>query len=188
MPSATQQRLERGARVLHAFRPGTALGHLRKMLGRAGPDWRVGSLLPAAITIGEFLAAADRLAATLAADAENPAGGIHTVLHIAPGDATVANVFRHRHDAIHAALNAAEDHAAALRRADSAFLHCLVADDLYATVVEDFRSWAILSVRHRPTGEPGSGWRWVIQQHEVIDTPGDDGTPAPALAAPAASA
>jgi hypothetical protein len=188
MLSATQQRLERGARVLHAFRPDTSLGQLRQMLGRAGPDWRVGSLLPAAITIGEFLAAADRLAATPPADTDNPAGVIHTVLHIAPGDATVSNVYRHRHDAIHAALNAAEAHAAALRRADSAFLHCPVADDLYDTIVEDFRSWAILSVRHRPTGEPGSAWRWVIQQHEVIDALDHGATPAPALGAPAANA
>ena len=95
---------------------------------------------------------------------------IHTVLHHTPGDATVSYAYRQRDDALTAARNAAEMHAADLRRADSAFLRSAVADDSYEIMVEDRRSWAIVSLRHRPTGEPGSAWRWIIQQHEVVET------------------
>ena len=95
---------------------------------------------------------------------------IHTVLHHTPGDATVSYAYRQRDDALTAARNAAEIHAADLRRADSAFLRSPVAPDSYDIIVEDHRSWAIVSLRHRPTGEPGSAWRWIIQEHEVVET------------------
>ena len=95
---------------------------------------------------------------------------IHTLLHYTADDATVSYAYRKRNDALAAARNAAEAHAADLRRADSAFLGNTDADDSYEIVVEDFRSWAIVSLRHRPTGESGSPWRWIIQQHEVVET------------------
>jgi hypothetical protein len=95
---------------------------------------------------------------------------IHAVLHHTPGDATVSYAYRQRADALTAARNAAEMHAAELRRADSAFLRSAVAPDSYDIIVEDYRSWAIVSLRHRLTGEPGSAWRWIIQQHEVVET------------------
>ena len=101
---------------------------------------------------------------------------IHTVLHHTPGDATVSYAYRQRDDALTAARNAAEMHAADLRRADSAFLRSPVAPDSYDIIVEDHRSWAIVSLRHRPTGEPGSAWRWIVQQHEVVETPRGDVT------------
>jgi hypothetical protein len=106
---------------------------------------------------------------------------IHTLLHYTPEDATVSYAYRQRDDALTAARNAAEAHAADLRRAESAFLRSTVADDTYEIVVEDFRSWAIVSLRHRPTGEPGSPWRWVIQEHEVVETLRREETAVPAL-------
>lgn len=106
---------------------------------------------------------------------------IHTLLHHTPDDATVSYAYRQRDDALYAARNAAEAHAAVLRRAESAFLRAPVADDLYEIVVQDYRSWAIISLRHRPTGEPGSPWRWIIQQHEVVETLCREDTTAPAL-------
>ena len=60
---------------------------------------------------------------------------IHTILHHTPDDATVSYAYRRRDDALYAARNAAEAHAAVLRRADSAFLRAPVADDLYEIVV-----------------------------------------------------
>ncbi len=95
---------------------------------------------------------------------------IHTLLHYTPEDATVSFAYRKRDDALTAARNAAEAHAADLRRADSAFLGSTDTDENYEVLVEDFRSWAIVSLRHRPTGEPGSPWRWIVQQHEVVET------------------
>ena len=95
---------------------------------------------------------------------------IHTLLHYTPEDATVSFAYRKRDDALTAARNAAEAHAADLRRADSAFLGSTDTDENYEVLVEDFRSWAIVSLRHRPTGEPGSPWRWIFQQHEVVET------------------
>ena len=106
---------------------------------------------------------------------------IHTLLHYTPEDATVSYTYRQRDDALTAAHNAAEAHVADLRRAESAFLRSTVADDTYEIVVEDFRSWAIVSLRHRPTGEPGSPWRWVIQEHEVVETLRREETAGPAL-------
>jgi hypothetical protein len=61
-------------------------------------------------------------------------------------------------------------HAADLRRADSAFLRSTAAPDICEIMVEDHRSRVIVSLRHRPTEEPGSPWRWIIQQHEVVET------------------
>jgi hypothetical protein len=95
---------------------------------------------------------------------------IHTLLHHTPDDATVSYAYRRRDDALYAARNAAEAHAADLRRADSALLRGTVAADSYDIVVEDYRSWAIVSLRHRPTGEPGSPWRWIVQEHDVVET------------------
>ena len=95
---------------------------------------------------------------------------IHTLLHYTAEDASVSYAYRKRDDALAAARNAAEAHAANLRRADSAFLGNTDANDSYEIVVEDFRSWAIVSLRYRPTGESGSPWRWIIQQHEVVET------------------
>ena len=95
---------------------------------------------------------------------------IHTLLHYTAEDAAVSYAYRKRDDALTAARNAAETHAADLRRADSAFLGSTDADDSYEVLVEDFRSWAIVSIRHRPTGESGSPWRWIIQQNEVVET------------------
>ena len=106
---------------------------------------------------------------------------IHTLLHYTPEDATVSFAYRKRDDALTAARNAAEAHAADLRRADSAFLGSTDADGSYEIVVEDFRSWAIVSIRHRPTGEPGSPWRWIIQQHEIVETLRQEETANPAL-------
>ena len=106
---------------------------------------------------------------------------IHTLLHYTPEDAAVSYAYRQRDDALTAARNAAEAHVADLRRAESAFLRSTVADDTYEIVVEDFRSWAIVSLRHRPTGEPGSPWRWVIQEHEVVETLRREETAVPAL-------
>jgi hypothetical protein len=106
---------------------------------------------------------------------------IHTLLHYTPEDATVSYAYRQRDDALTAARNAAEAHVADLRRAESAFLRSTVADDTYEIVVEDFRSWAIMSLRHRPTGEPGSPWRWIIQEHEVVETLRREETAVPAL-------
>lgn len=106
---------------------------------------------------------------------------IHTLLHYTPEDAAVSYAYRQRDDALTAARNAAEAHVAALRRAESAFLRSTVADDTYEIVVEDFRSWAIVSLRHRSTGEPGSPWRWVIQEHEVVETLRREETAVPAL-------
>jgi hypothetical protein len=106
---------------------------------------------------------------------------IHTLLHYTPEDATVSYAYRQRDDALTAARNAAEAHVADLRRAESAFLRSTVADDTYEIVVEDFRSWAIVSLRHRPTGEPGSPWRWIIQEHEVVETLRREETAVPAL-------
>jgi hypothetical protein len=106
---------------------------------------------------------------------------IHTLLHYTPEDATVSYAYRQRDDALTAARNAAEAHVADLRRAESAFLRSTVADDTYEIVVEDFRSWAIVSLRHRPTGEPGSPWRWIIQEHEVVETLPREETAVPAL-------
>jgi hypothetical protein len=106
---------------------------------------------------------------------------IHTLLHYTAEDATVSYAYRQRDDALTAARNAAEAHAADLRRADSAFLRSTVDDDTYEIVVEDFRSWAIVSLRYRPTGEPGSPWRWIIQKHEVVETLRREETAAPAL-------
>jgi hypothetical protein len=106
---------------------------------------------------------------------------IHTLLHYTPEDAAVSYVYRQRDDALTAARNAAEAHVADLRRAESAFLRSTVADDTYEIVVEDFRSWAIMSLRHRPTGEPGSPWRWIIQEHEVVETLRRKETAVPAL-------
>ena len=95
---------------------------------------------------------------------------IHTLLHYTADDASVSYAYRKRDDALTAARNAAEAHAADLRRADSAFLGTTDVDDSYEIVVEDLRSWAIVSLRYRPTGETGSPWRWIIQQHEVVET------------------
>jgi hypothetical protein len=106
---------------------------------------------------------------------------IHTLLHYTPEDAAVSYAYRQRDDALTAARNAAEAHVADLRRAESAFLRSTVADDTYEIVVEDFRSWAIVSLRHRPTGEPGSPWRWIIQEHEVVETLRREETAVPAL-------
>ena len=106
---------------------------------------------------------------------------IHTLLHYTPEDAIVSYAYRQRDDALTAARNAAEAHVADLRRAESAFLRSTVADDTYEIVVEDFRSWAIVSLRHRPTGEPGSPWRWIIQEHEVVETLRREETAVPAL-------
>ena len=106
---------------------------------------------------------------------------IHTLLHYTPEDATVSYAYRQRDDALTAARNAAEAHVADLRRAESTFLRSKVADDTYEVVVEDFRSWAIVSLRHRPTGEPGSPWRWIIQEHEVVETLRREETAVPAL-------
>ena len=106
---------------------------------------------------------------------------IHTLLHYTPEDATVSYAYRQRDDALTAARNAAEAHVADLRRAESAFLRGPVADDAYEIVVEDFRSWAIVSLRHRPTGEPGSPCRWVIQEHAVVETLRGQGRAVPAL-------
>ena len=106
---------------------------------------------------------------------------IHTLLHYTPEDATVSYAYRQRDDALTAVRNAAEAHVADLRRAESAFLRSTVADDTYEIVVEDFRSWAIVSLRHRPTGEPGSPWRWIIQQHGVFETLRREETAVPAL-------
>ena len=106
---------------------------------------------------------------------------IHTLLHYTPDDATVSYAYRHRDDALTAARNAAGAHAADLRRAESAFLRGPVADDAYEIVVEDFRSWAIVSLRHRPTGEPGSPWRWTIQEHAVVETLRGEEATVPAL-------
>ena len=106
---------------------------------------------------------------------------IHTLLHYTPEDATVSYAYRQRDDALTAARNAAEAHMADLRRAESAFLRSTIADDTYEIVVEDFRSWAIVSLWHRPTGEPGSPWRWIIQEHEVVETLRGEETAVPAL-------
>ena len=106
---------------------------------------------------------------------------IHTLLHYTPEDATVSYAYRQRDDALTAARNAAEAHVADLRRAESDFLRSTIDDDTYEIVVEDFRSWAIVSLRHRPTGEPGSPWRWVIQEHEVVETLRREETAVPAL-------
>jgi hypothetical protein len=106
---------------------------------------------------------------------------IHSLLHYTPEDAAVSYAYRQRDDALTAARNAAEAHVADLRRAESAFLRSTVADDTYEIVVEDFRSWAIVSLRHRPTGEPGSPWRWIIQEHEVVETLRREETAVPAL-------
>ena len=106
---------------------------------------------------------------------------IHTLLHYTPEDATVSYAYRQRDDALTAARNAAEAHVADLRRAESDFLRSTVADDTYEIVVEDFRSWAIVSLRHRPTGEPGSPWRWIIQEHDVVETLRREETAVPAL-------
>jgi hypothetical protein len=106
---------------------------------------------------------------------------IYTLLHYTADDATVSYAYRKRDDALIAARNAAETHAADLRRADSAFLGSTDVDDSYEIVVEDFRSWAIASLRYRPTGEPGSPWRWIIQQHEVVETLRREETAEPAL-------
>jgi len=106
---------------------------------------------------------------------------IHTLLHYTAEDATVSYAYRKRDDALTAARNAAEAHTADLRCADSAFLDSTDADDSYEIVVEDFRSWAIVSIRHRPTGESGSPWRWTIQQHDVVETLRREETAEPAL-------
>jgi hypothetical protein len=106
---------------------------------------------------------------------------IHTLLHHTAEDATVSHAYRKRDDALTAALNAAEAHAADLRRADATFLRSTDADNSYEIVVEDFRSWAIVSLRHRPTGESGSPWRWIIQQHDVVETLRQEETADPAL-------
>jgi hypothetical protein len=95
---------------------------------------------------------------------------IHTLLHYTADDASVSYAYRKRDDALTAARNAAEAHAADLRRADSALLGSADVDDSYEVVVEDFRSWAIVSLRYRPTGESGSPWRWIVQQHDVVET------------------
>jgi hypothetical protein len=105
---------------------------------------------------------------------------IHTLLHYTADDASVSYAYRKRDDALTVARNAAEAHAADLRRADSAFLRSTDADDSYEIVVKDFRSWAIVSLRYRPTGESGSPWRWIIQQHEVVETLGRDEAADPA--------
>lgn len=112
----------------------------------------------------------DRTAPATATPSRDAPAIIHTILHHTPDDATVSYAYRRRDDALYAARNAAEAHAAVLRRADSAFLRAPVADDLYEIVVQDYRSWEILFVRHRPTGEPGSPWRWIVQEHEVVET------------------
>ena len=106
---------------------------------------------------------------------------IHTLLHYTAEDATVSYAYRKRDDALTAARNAAEAHAADLRRADSAFLGSTDVDESYEVIVEDFRSWAIVSLRYRPTGEHGSPWRWIIQQHEVVETLRQEETTEPAL-------
>ncbi len=106
---------------------------------------------------------------------------IHTLLHHTSEDAAVSYAYRQRGDALTAARNAAAAHAADLRRAENAFLRGMVADDTYEILVEDFRSWAIVSLRHRPTGEPGSPWRWIIQEHEVVETLRREETAVPAL-------
>jgi hypothetical protein len=106
---------------------------------------------------------------------------IHTLLHYTPANAAVSYGYRKRDDAFMAARNAAEAHVADLRRAESAFLGSTVADDTYEIVVDDFRSWATVSLRHRPTGEPGGSWRWIIQEHEVVETLGREETAVPAL-------
>ena len=106
---------------------------------------------------------------------------IHTLLHYTADDASVSYAYRKRDDALTAARNAAEAHAADLRRTDGAFLGSTDADDSYEIVVEDFRSWAIVSLRYRPTGEPGSPWRWIIQQHDVVEALCQEETADPAL-------
>jgi hypothetical protein len=106
---------------------------------------------------------------------------IHTLLHYTSEDATVSYAYRKRDDALTAARNAAEAHAAVLRHADAAFLRSTDVGNSYEIVVEDFRSWAIVSLRYRPTGESGSPWRWIIQQHEVVETLRREETAEPAL-------
>ena len=95
---------------------------------------------------------------------------VHTLLHETPLDATVSYVYRDRAFALYAARNAAEAHAAGLRDAESAFVRGPVAPDVYEVRIEEYRSWAVLSVRHRPTGEPGSSYRWIVQEQEVVET------------------
>lgn len=103
---------------------------------------------------------------------------VHTLLHETPPGATVSYAYRDRAFALYAARNAAEAHAAELRAAESAFLHGPVAPDTYDVVIEDHRSWAVLSVRHRPTGEPGSSYRWIVQEQEVVEACYDERCPA----------
>ena len=103
---------------------------------------------------------------------------VHTLLHETPLGASVSYAYRDRAFALYAARNAAEAHAAELRAAESAFLHGPVAPDIYEVRIDEYRSWAVLSVRHRPSGEPGSSYRWMIQEQEVVETCYDERPPA----------
>lgn len=103
---------------------------------------------------------------------------VHTLLHETPLGATVSYAYRDRAFALYAARNAAEAHAAELRDAESAFLHGPVAPDTHDVVIEDHRSWAVLSVCYHPSGEPGSSYRWLVQEQEVVETCYDEHCPA----------
>jgi hypothetical protein len=89
---------------------------------------------------------------------------IHTLLHHTPDDATVSYAYRRRDDALYAARNAAEAHAADLRRADSALLRGTVAADSYDIVVEDYRS-----LGHRV---PAASTHGRTRQPLALDRPG----------------
>ena len=75
---------------------------------------------------------------------------VHTLLHETPLGATVSYAYRDRAFALYAARNAAAAHAAELRAAESQFIKGPVAADVFEVRIEDHRSLAVLSVRHRP--------------------------------------
>lgn len=103
---------------------------------------------------------------------------VHTLLHETPLGASVSYAYRDRAFALDAARNVAEAHAAELRAAESAFVRGPVAPDVYEVRIDEYRSWAVLSVRHRASGEPGSSYRWIVQEQEVVETCYDECRPA----------
>ena len=88
---------------------------------------------------------------------------------------SVFGVYADRERAVDAARNLAAAHAARLRDHDEATFKAPVAPDIYQVRIEDFRSSVVVSIYHRFLREPGSSHRWIVQEHEIVETSlGDD--------------
>jgi len=94
---------------------------------------------------------------------------VHSLLHETPQGASVSFVYQDRDFALNAARNSAEACAAKMQASDYAGAE-RPGPDLYEVVVRDYGSWAVLSLRHKPTGEEDGSFRWTVQAQELVET------------------